>query len=214
MSTIRDRITELRRVRAGDLHASPKNWRTHPESQVAALRGTLSEIGYADAVLCRVLPDGGLEVIDGHARKELDPDQIIPCLITDLSEAEAAKLLLTLDPLAAMAEADTKALGRLIEEIDIDSGALQKMIDDLASANGIIAQDCADLPDIEETVRHTCVMPYTDEEVPILCAFLGVGELPKLLGKTINERIKAVVAIGENPQCGGKKTPRRKTPAR
>ena len=54
--SIRDRITELRRVRAGDLHACPSNWRTHPESQIAALRGTLNEIGYADAVLCRVLP--------------------------------------------------------------------------------------------------------------------------------------------------------------
>ena len=112
MSSIRDRITELRRVRAGDIHASPRNWRTHPESQVAALRGTLAEIGYADALLCRVLEDGSLEVIDGHARQALDPDQIVPCLITDLDEAEAAKLLLTLDPLAAMAEADTKACRR------------------------------------------------------------------------------------------------------
>jgi DNA modification methylase len=137
MSGIRDRITELRRVRAGDLHASPKNWRTHPESQVAALRGTLAEIGYADAVLCRVLEDGSLEIIDGHARKELDPNQVIPCLVTDLSEAEAAKLLLTLDPLAAMAEADTKALARLMEEVDTTDAALQAMIDGLAKEYGI-----------------------------------------------------------------------------
>ena len=30
---IRDRIKELRRVRAGDLRPHPKNWRTHPEEQ-------------------------------------------------------------------------------------------------------------------------------------------------------------------------------------
>ena len=137
MSSIRDRITELRRVRAGDLHASPKNWRIHPESQVAALRGTLAEIGYADAVLCRVLEDGGLEIIDGHARKELDPNQVIPVLVTDLSESEAAKLLLTLDPLAAMAEADTKALERLMQEVSTDDEALQAMIDALAAEHGM-----------------------------------------------------------------------------
>ncbi len=137
MSSIRDRITELRRVRAGDLHASPKNWRTHPASQVAALQGTLAEIGYADALLCRVLPDGALEVIDGHARKELDSDQVVPCLITDLDEHEAAKLLLTLDPLAAMAEADTKALERLMQEVDTSNEALETMIADLAKEYGI-----------------------------------------------------------------------------
>jgi len=39
---IRDRIKELRRVRAGDLQPHPKNWRTHPEEQ-NALRGILAE---------------------------------------------------------------------------------------------------------------------------------------------------------------------------
>ena len=156
MSGIRDRITELRRVRAGDLHASPKNWRTHPESQIAALRGTLTEIGYADAVLCRVLDDGSLEIIDGHARKELDPNQVIPCLVTDLSEAEAAKLLLTLDPLAAMAEADTKALARLMEEVDTTDAALQSMIDGLAKEYGIGLDEtpsCEAAPQIDQAAE-------------------------------------------------------------
>jgi hypothetical protein len=45
---IRDRIKELRRVRAGDLKPHPKNWRVHSESQWNALRGLLAEIGYAE----------------------------------------------------------------------------------------------------------------------------------------------------------------------
>ena len=53
VSGIRDRIVGFRRVRAGDLSASPRNWRTHPEAQVEALRGVLGEIGYADALLAR-----------------------------------------------------------------------------------------------------------------------------------------------------------------
>ncbi|MCP4549657.1 MAG: hypothetical protein GY835_24645, partial [bacterium] len=55
---IRDRITELRRVKASELRPHPANWRTHPKAQQDALRGVLAEIGYADALLCRELPDG------------------------------------------------------------------------------------------------------------------------------------------------------------
>jgi len=56
---IRDRIRELRRVRAKDLLANPKNWRVHPKAQTAALRGLLAEVGYADALLARELSAAG-----------------------------------------------------------------------------------------------------------------------------------------------------------
>ena len=36
--TIRNRITELRHVRAGDLKANPKNWRKHPGYVDAAVK--------------------------------------------------------------------------------------------------------------------------------------------------------------------------------
>jgi len=136
-SQFRDRIKGLRRVRAGDLVANPKNWRTHPAEQVAAMRGILSEVGYADAVLARELPDGQLELIDGHLRQSLDPDQEVPVLVLDLDQAEAAKLMTVLDPLAAGAEVNTEALGKLMREIDFESEALQKMIADLAKENQI-----------------------------------------------------------------------------
>jgi hypothetical protein len=66
--TIRNRIKELREVKAGDLIHNPKNWRRHPKSQAEALRGLLGEVGYADALLVRELPDGRLMLIDGHLR--------------------------------------------------------------------------------------------------------------------------------------------------
>jgi len=65
---IKDRIRELRRVRARDLLPNPKNWRIHPRAQADALRGLLAEVGYADALLVRELPDGQLMLIDGHLR--------------------------------------------------------------------------------------------------------------------------------------------------
>ena len=48
-SPIRDRVQELRRVRASELADNCKNWRVHPEHQRAALRGLLSDIGFAGA---------------------------------------------------------------------------------------------------------------------------------------------------------------------
>lgn len=43
--TIRDRIKELRRVKASELRPSPRNWREHPEAQRAAIEGVLAEVG-------------------------------------------------------------------------------------------------------------------------------------------------------------------------
>src|SRR5450756_118671 len=105
---IRDRIVELRRVRAADLRPNPKNWRTHPKAQQEALRGILAEVGYADALLARETPEG-LQLIDGHLRAEITPDVEVPVLILDVTDEEADKLLLSLDPLAAMAEGDADA---------------------------------------------------------------------------------------------------------
>ena len=135
--TIRDRITELRRVRAGDLKPNPHNWREHPEAQRAALEGVLAEVGYADALLARELPDGSLELVDGHLRADLDPEQEVPVLILDLDEAEAAKLLTVLDPLAGMAEANEEALGKLLAEIETESEGLAAMLAELTADNGL-----------------------------------------------------------------------------
>src|SRR3984885_1967849 len=67
---IRDRIRELRRMRAKDLVPNPKNWRRHPKAQADALRGLLAEVGYADALLVRELSDGRLMLIDASSRRD------------------------------------------------------------------------------------------------------------------------------------------------
>jgi DNA modification methylase len=125
---IRDRIRELRRVPAKKLLPNPRNWRRHPQAQVAALRGLLDEIGYADALLARELPDGRLMLIDGHLRKETTPDQEVPVLVLDVSEAEANKLLLTLDPLASMAESDGERIKALLQTVQTNSQAVEELL--------------------------------------------------------------------------------------
>jgi len=123
---IRNRVKSLRMVPASDLRPNPKNWRTHPKAQQDALRGVLSEIGLADACLARELPDGSLMLIDGHLRAETLGDGDVPVLILDVNEAEADKLLATLDPLAAMAEKDAEQLAALL-------GTLKDQNDNLAA---------------------------------------------------------------------------------
>ena len=130
---IRNRIKELRRVKASELLPSPRNWRSHPKAQRDALRGVLAEVGYADALIARELPDGRLELVDGHLRAETTPDTEVPVLITDLTDVEAAKVLATLDPLAAMAEADTDKLKSLLEEVQTENEAVAEMSKELAS---------------------------------------------------------------------------------
>src|SRR5271168_1310520 len=61
-----------------ELVPTPKNWRRHPKAQTDALRGLLNEIGYADALLVRELPDGRYMIIDGHLRAEATPNSLVP----------------------------------------------------------------------------------------------------------------------------------------
>ena len=110
---VRDRVVDLRRVRAKLLRPHPLNWRKHPTAQRAALAGVLNEIGYAGALLARECDDGTLELIDGHLRAETTPDAEVPVLVVDLSADEAALLLSVHDPLSAMAETD----GLLLESL-------------------------------------------------------------------------------------------------
>ena len=124
---IKNRIKELRQVKASELLPNPKNWRTHPKSQVSALKGVLDEIGYADALIAYETEEG-LMLIDGHLRAETTPDMEVPVLVTDLDEEEASMLLATLDPLAAMATANDEGLKRLLDSITTNNDEINELL--------------------------------------------------------------------------------------
>lgn len=181
---IRDRIRELRRVPASELMPNPKNWRTHPKSQQDALRGVLAEVGMADAVLARELPDGSLMLIDGHLRAETAADAPVPVLILDVTEAEADKLLATLDPLAAMAEQDSEALAGLFASLQEQGDKLAELVwpdyirDPLLSAEWKPPQDDGSNPyekpseddsaTTDERPQRTVV--FTEDHWPVVMA--------------------------------------------
>ncbi len=159
---IQDRIKELRRVKASTLLANPLNYRKHPPRQKALLSQLLSEVGYADALLAYETPEG-LRLIDGHLRAETTPDQEVPVLVLDVTEQEANKLLLTLDPLAGLAETDAGLLGELLKSTET-TGDLAAWMEERAEEVGIAndpAEEPAEIPPdrYEEVLKKYPVQP-------------------------------------------------------
>jgi hypothetical protein len=134
MSPIRNRIKEHRRVRAGDLIPHEQNWRNHPDLQREALKALYTEVGFARSLLAYELPDGRLKLIDGHLRRELDPDMLVDVEVLDVDDAEARKLLLSMDAVAGLAEADQEVVSQLLQITQSDSPVLAEFWRSLAES--------------------------------------------------------------------------------
>ena len=150
---IKNRIKELRQVKASELLPNPKNWRTHPVGQMDALKGVLAEIGYADALIAYETTNG-LMLIDGHLRAETTPDMEVPVLVTDLDEEEASMLLATLDPLGAMASRDQDNLLNLLGSIDIQNESVRQMLNALVEGETQFLTDPGETPSLDSLVEE------------------------------------------------------------
>lgn len=164
----RDRIKDFRRVPASSLRTNPKNWRTHPQGQLDAIAGILAEVGFAGAELARELPDGSLELIDGHARASVAGDAVVPVLVLDVTEQEADKLLRAFDPISAMAGADAAKLKSLDSIVLFSDATLMAMQDNVRAAANVAR-------DIDEVNR-------------ILGDAQGSGEVPETYATEKPER--------------------------
>ena len=134
---VRNRIKGHRRVRAGDLLPHEMNWRTHPESQRAMLAALYHEVGFARSLLAYETADGRLKLIDGHLRRDLNPDMLVDVEVLDVTDEEARKLLLAIDPLAALAGADEQVLAELKRLTTTDSEELQVLWDALGPPEAV-----------------------------------------------------------------------------
>lgn len=141
---IRDRVIEMRRVPARDLVPNPKNWRTHPKSQVSALRGMLEEIGNASVLLTREMPDGKLMILDGHLRSDILSKEEVPVVVLDLTEEEADKLLATFDPLTTMANTDKKRLQSILDSFASSNASVLGLLDDIRKAEKLLPHTGSD----------------------------------------------------------------------
>jgi hypothetical protein len=84
---IRNRIKSHRRVRAGDLVPHEFNFRYHPDNQKHALGALYEQVGFARSLLAYELPDGRLKLIDGHLRRDFDPDMEVDVEILDVADS-------------------------------------------------------------------------------------------------------------------------------
>lgn len=120
-----------------DLVGNPRNWRTHPKAQRDALAGVLDQVGWVQDVIVNKRTG---YLVDGHARVAVAAQRgeaSVPVVYVDLSEDEELLILATLDPLAAMAEADTDALADLLASVTSEDAALTAMLDALAHESGV-----------------------------------------------------------------------------
>jgi hypothetical protein len=143
MKPIRNRIKGHRRVRAGDLLPHELNPRLHTEAQRAALAALYAEIGFARSLLAYELPDGRLKLIDGHLRQDVAPDMEVDVEVLDVNDAEARALLLSLDPLAQLADYDQTALDRLRAVTSTDSDAIANLWASVGRANAEVEEALA-----------------------------------------------------------------------
>lgn len=118
--------------------ANPLNWRIHPKAQREALTGILSDVGWVQSVIVNRVTGN---VVDGHARIEemlkLGDETPVPFVEVELSEEEEQKILLTLDPISAMAAADKANLEQLLRDVSTDNAAVSAMLEELAAENGL-----------------------------------------------------------------------------
>jgi len=120
----RNRIVGEGEELADQLLANPSNWRIHGAGQQASLDAAIERLGWIQRVVVNVttghLVDGHLRVMLAMKRRE----QKVPVLYVELTPEEEAYALATLDPIAAMAEADTAKLTALLSSLGAVDDAL------------------------------------------------------------------------------------------
>lgn len=124
-------------VRPEDLVEHPANYRRHPESQREALRGSLNELGIIAPVIVNQVTG---HMLDGHARvKEYVRAGVpeVPRILVEVPPEKESIALLSLDPIAAMAEADKEAMDALLRDVATTEEGLQAMFVEMAVDNDL-----------------------------------------------------------------------------
>jgi hypothetical protein len=158
---MRDRVKGLIRIMAKDLAPNPNNWREHPVEQVAAFRKVLDDVGFADVLLVYESSEGKYTLIDGHMRAGLLQNEELPAVVLDVTEKEANDILVTLDPIAAMAKTNREKLEELKAVVGIDiTGVLSRLPNIIRE----VEKQNASSPPIKSPQRWHVTCPACGEE--------------------------------------------------
>lgn len=119
----------------------PLNARTHTDRQRDVLRGALDELGFIGRLLVRKT-GRRYQCLDGHARlEEFEPDELVPCLVVQLTDDEARKFLATYDRVGELARWDGERFRALVDGLKFDTDTLDGLVrEGLAAARVAIAR--------------------------------------------------------------------------
>lgn len=144
----KNRIVGYGVVPASSFLANEGNWRIHPRNQQEGMKGALDTVGWVQDVIVNKRTseewgaDRGVEtLVDGHLRVTLalreGDDTPVPVKYVDLTPAEEAQVLASLDPLAAMAATDKAKLDELMRQVQSDDERVQAMMAEIAEKEGL-----------------------------------------------------------------------------
>ena len=180
------RPVRLEWVRADTLRTNPRNWRRHGEGQLAAIRESLDGVGWAGALLFNERTG---RLIDGHGRLEVvKPTDVVPVLVGSWTEEQENQILLTLDPISAMADFDAGSLVDLLADVDLDTPGL---LECAAGLENMLPQP--ELPDADN-VHDGGQPPATRHTIIITCD--GPEHQAELLDRLIAMGLAAKPAAG------------------
>lgn len=146
----RSRIVGHGDVDPASLIANPRNWRTHPPEQRAALIAELDRVGFVQSVV--VNRTTGL-LVDGHLRAEVAVERrvaTIPVVYVELTEEEEARVLVALDPLGSMAGTNDALLQALLAEVDLENQALEKHLVSFMASGRRGTTEADDVPPVPD----------------------------------------------------------------
>jgi ParB-like chromosome segregation protein Spo0J len=128
-------------VAPAEILRNPNNFRRHPEVQRAALRGSLNELGMIAPVIINRTTG---HLLDGEARLdeyEAAGVPAVPVVYVEIPPEKEGLALLSLDPIAAMAEVDRQQLAKLLEAAATTEQGLADMLAVMAEREGIVPPD-------------------------------------------------------------------------
>lgn len=192
----RSRIVGEAQVDPKVLEANPLNFRVHGADQQRALTGAVDTLGWIQRVI--VNKRTGL-IVDGHLRVKMaikHGQAEVPVLYVDLSEAEEAMALASIDPIAAMAGQDNTMLSALLSGMESGNAGFDSFLDamraDLAAERPIKEgkTDPDDAPPPPALVRSTVGETWLLGEHRLT---IGDGTDPAVVAKAMGGKLADAV---------------------
>lgn len=120
------------------LNDNPLNFKIHTDFQTEVVSELIRKHGWIKPLVVN-LTTGRL--LDGHDRKQIaiaNRLPFVPVVLGNWPEEQEAEILGSLDPSAALARIDPDSIQRLIDELQDPAPVIDRLITEMAEANGLL----------------------------------------------------------------------------